>query len=77
MHSLATDSEFSEVQVVTCRNVLIYFDRTLQDRVLGLFRDALPRRGFLGLGIKETVHFSLLASSFSELTEQHGWFRRC
>ena len=76
-HSLATDSEFSEVQVVTCRNVLIYFDRTLQDRVLGLFRDALPRRGFLGLGSKETVHFSLHASSFSELTERQGWFRRC
>jgi chemotaxis protein methyltransferase CheR len=76
-HSLATDSVFSEVQVVTCRNVLIYFDRSLQDRVLGLFRDALPRRGFLGLGSKETVHFSQHASSFSEMTERKGWFRRC
>lgn len=76
-HSLATDSVFSEVQVVTCRNVMIYFDRTLQDRVLGLFRDALPRRGFLGLGSKETVHFSGHASSFSELAERRGWFRRC
>jgi chemotaxis protein methyltransferase CheR len=76
-HSLATDSVFSEVQVVTCRNVMIYFDRALQDRVLGLFRDALSRRGFLGLGSKETVHFSLHATSFSELTERQGWFRRC
>ena len=76
-HSLATDSVFSEVQVVTCRNVLIYFDRSLQDRVLGLFSDALPRRGFLGLGSKETVIFSSHASSFSELHQRQGWFRRC
>jgi chemotaxis protein methyltransferase CheR len=76
-HSLATDSVFSEVQVITCRNVMIYFDRTLQDRVLGLFRDALPRRGFLGLGSKETVHFSSHVRSFSELPARQGWFRRC
>jgi chemotaxis protein methyltransferase CheR len=76
-HSLATDSVFSEVQVVTCRNVMIYFDRTLQDRVLGLFSDALPRRGFLGLGCKETVQFSRHAESFCELPAREGWFRRC
>jgi chemotaxis protein methyltransferase CheR len=76
-HSLATDSVFSEVQVVTCRNVMIYFDRTLQDRVLGLFRDALARRGFLGLGSKETVHFSSHAENFAELRAKQGWFRRC
>jgi chemotaxis protein methyltransferase CheR len=76
-HSLATDSVFSEVQVVTCRNVMIYFDRSLQDRVLGLFRDALPRRGYLGLGTKETVRFSSHTGSFSELPAQNGWFRRC
>jgi chemotaxis protein methyltransferase CheR len=75
-HSLATDSVFSEVQVVSCRNVMIYFDRSLQDRVLGLFLDALPRRGFLGLGSKETVAFSAHAGSFSELGRE-GWFRRC
>jgi chemotaxis protein methyltransferase CheR len=76
-HSLATDSVFSEVEVVTCRNVMIYFDRNLQDRVLGLFREALPRRGFLGLGSKETVQFSTHAESFSELPARLGWFRRC
>ena len=76
-HSLATDSVFSEVEVVTCRNVMIYFDRSLQDRVLGLFRDALPRRGFLGLGSKETVVFSTHAGSFSELPAREGWFRKC
>ena len=76
-HSLATDSVFSEVQVVSCRNVMIYFDRSLQDRVLGLFRDALSRRGFLGLGSKETVLFSTHAGSFSELPARQGWLRRC
>jgi chemotaxis protein methyltransferase CheR len=76
-HSLATDSVFSEVQVVTCRNVMIYFDRSLQDRVLGLFADALPRRGFLGLGSRETVSFSSHATSFSQLQGREGWFRRC
>jgi chemotaxis protein methyltransferase CheR len=76
-HSLATDSVFSEVEVVTCRNVMIYFDRSLQDRVLGLFAEALPRRGFLGLGSKETVLFSSHATTFSELTVREKWFRRC
>ncbi|HEY2152752.1 MAG TPA: CheR family methyltransferase, partial [Vicinamibacterales bacterium] len=47
-HSLATDSVFAEVQLVSCRNVLIYFNRQLQGRVVGLFRDALCRKGFLG-----------------------------
>ena len=76
-HSLATDSVFSEVQVVTCRNVMIYFDRSLQDRVLGLFADALPRRGFLGLGSKETVAFSSYAKSYAQVQGREGWFRRC
>ena len=76
-HSLATDSVFSEVQVITCRNVMIYFNRSLQDRVLALFADALPRRGFLGLGSKESVCFSSHATSFAELPAREGWFRRC
>ncbi len=49
-HSLATDSVFAEVQLVSCRNVLIYFNRDLQDRALGLFQEALCLRGFLGPG---------------------------
>ena len=65
-HSLATDSVFSEVQLVSCRNVLIYFDRDLQDRALGLFKDALCRKGFLGLGSKESLLFSSHAASFDD-----------
>ncbi len=63
-HSLATDQVFAEVQLVTCRNVLIYFDRELQDRAVRLFRDALCHRGFLGLGSKETLRFSEHADAF-------------
>jgi chemotaxis protein methyltransferase CheR len=66
-HSLATDSVFAEVQLVSCRNVLIYFNRDLQDRAVGLFRDALCRKGFLGIGSKESLRFSVHRDSFSEL----------
>ena len=65
-HSLATDSVFAEVQLVSCRNVLIYFNRELQDRALGLFRDALCRKGFLGLGAKESLRFSSHADAFDD-----------
>lgn len=66
-HSLATDSVFAEVQLVSCRNVLIYFNRELQDRAIGLFRDALCRKGFLGIGSKESLRFSAHHEAFSEL----------
>lgn len=65
-HSLATDSVFAEVHLITCRNVLIYFDRKLQDRALGLFRESLVRRGFLGLGSRESVRFSNQTQAFVE-----------
>jgi chemotaxis protein methyltransferase CheR len=65
-HSLATDSVFAEVQLVSCRNVLIYFDRELQDRAIGLFAEALCRKGFLGIGVKESLRFSAHADAFDE-----------
>ena len=66
-HSLATDSVFAEVQLVSCRNVLIYFDRELQDRAVGLFHEALCRKGFLGIGAKESLRFCAHAPAFTEL----------
>ncbi len=66
-HSLATDSAFSEVQLVSCRNVLIYFDRALQDRAIGLFRDSLCYKGFLGVGASESLRFSAHSESFADL----------
>ncbi|MEO7110459.1 MAG: CheR family methyltransferase [Polyangiaceae bacterium] len=76
-HSLATDNVFAEVQVVTCRNVLIYFDRELQTRAFELFRNTLCRRGFLGLGSRETLQFSSHASAFTEVSRQDRWYQRC
>jgi chemotaxis protein methyltransferase CheR len=66
-HSLATDSVFAEVQLVSCRNVLIYFDRPLQERAIGLFRDALVAHGFLGIGARETLRFTRHADAFAEV----------
>lgn len=75
-HSLATDSMFSEVQLVSCRNVLIYFARELQDRALGLFNDSLCRRGFLCLGSRESVRFSSHAARFQEWNAEAKIYRR-
>jgi chemotaxis protein methyltransferase CheR len=75
-HSLATDSAFAEVHVVSCRNVLIYFDHALQTRAIGLFRDGLVRRGFLGLGSKETLRFSGHAAHFGEFDGPQRWYQR-
>jgi len=75
-HSLATDSVFAEVQLVSCRNVLIYFNRALQDRALGLFRDALCRRGFLGIGSKETLRFSAHSDAFVDLVRDDRIFQK-
>ena len=75
-HSLATDSAFAEVQLVSCRNVLIYFDRSFQDRAVGLFRDTLPRKGFLGLGSKESLRFSTHAGDFGEFVPEEKIYQR-
>jgi chemotaxis protein methyltransferase CheR len=69
-HSLATDSAFAEVQLVSCRNVLIYFERELQERAIGVLRDAICRKGFLGLGLKETLRFTRHAPTFTELAPE-------
>jgi len=75
-HSLATDSAFAEVQLITCRNVLIYFDRALQDRAVELFRTSLCRKGFLGLGAKETLAFSTHGAEFTEFTREERIYQR-
>jgi chemotaxis protein methyltransferase CheR len=75
-HSLATDSVFAEVQLISCRNVLIYFNRALQDRALGLFRDALCHLGFLGMGTKESTRFSSQSSSFSEFAREEKIYQK-
>lgn len=68
-HSLATDAVFTEAHLVSCRNVLIYFDRELQDRATALFRDSLVRRGFLCLGAKESLRLSSHAAAFASFDD--------
>jgi chemotaxis protein methyltransferase CheR len=75
-HSLATDSVFSETHFVSCRNVMIYFNRRLQNRVLGLFHESLCHRGFLGLGSKESIEFSNHANRFEVLSRRERLFRK-
>ena len=75
-HSLVTDAAFGEMHLISCRNVLIYFDRELQDRVVGLFGDALVRGGFLGVGSKESLRFSAHAHLFSEFVREEKIYRK-
>ena len=75
-HSLVTDAAFAEMHLISCRNVLIYFDRALQDRAIGLFRDSLARKGFLGLGSKESLRFSEHAAAFSDFVREEKIFQR-
>ena len=69
-HNLVTDGVFGEMHLIFCRNVLIYFDRNLQDRVLGLFADSLTLGGFLCLGSKESMQFSNVAERFKTKEER-------
>ncbi|MDH0865752.1 CheR family methyltransferase [Mitsuaria sp. GD03876] len=75
-HSLSTDSVFAEVQLVSCRNVLIYFNRALQDRAFGLFTEALCRNGFLGLGARETLRFSPHAPAYVEIAAKERIYQK-
>lgn len=75
-HSLVSDAVFAEVQLVCCRNVLIYFDRQLQDRAIGLFKDSLARRGFLGIGSKESLHFTTHTGAFTDFVREQRIYQK-
>lgn len=75
-HNLATDGPFNEFHLVVCRNVMIYFGRPLQDRVLRLFDDSLAPLGLLGLGRKETLAGSAVEDHFQALVAEERIFRR-
>ena len=72
-HNLVSDRSFNEFQLILCRNVMIYFDKDLQDRVLQLFDQSLEPLGFLALGSKETIRFSTLASSYKQIGKEKIW----
>jgi len=69
-HNLTSDDVFAEMHIVLCRNVLIYFDRELQNIVLKLLANSLVPRGFLILGDKETLNFSTIKDDF-EVVDSH------
>ena len=69
-HNLVTDSSFGEMNLILCRNVLIYFDQTLQNRVLELFASSLCQLGHLCLGTKETIRRSAVEDWFSQVCGQ-------
>jgi len=75
-HNLVTDSIFSEMNVILCRNVLIYFNKELQNRVLSLFDQSLCYGGFLCLGVKETLQFTTLAKDFEAVADQQRIYRK-
>jgi len=75
-HNLVTDGVFGEMHLIVCRNVLIYFNKELQARVLGLFRDSLVFDGFLCLGAKETLKFSSLAEEFKVVDPKAKLFQK-
>jgi chemotaxis protein methyltransferase CheR len=74
-HNLATDGSFNEFQLVLCRNVMIYFGRELQDRVLGLFAASLGRFGILGLGRKESLAGTVVEDHFEVLDAHEKLYR--
>lgn len=69
-HDLVTDRSFAEMQVILCRNVVIYFNNQLQNRVYRLFTDSLDVSGFLCLGTKESIRFSESEPFYSVLDEK-------
>jgi chemotaxis protein methyltransferase CheR len=75
-HNLVTDRSFSEFNVILCRNVMIYFNRELQNRVHQLFFDSLPVYGVLALGSKESLRFSTVEDSYEELDSREKIYRK-
>ncbi|TQN59161.1 protein-glutamate O-methyltransferase CheR [Agrobacterium tumefaciens] len=75
-HSLVTDAVFGEMNLISCRNVMIYFDRPLQDRAISLFKDSLARKGFLGIGAKESLRFSAHANAFTDVVREEKIYQK-
>jgi chemotaxis protein methyltransferase CheR len=75
-HNLVSDRSFNEFQLIVCRNVLIYFDKDLQDNVLNLFDDSLEKLGFLVLGSKENLRFSKIGKKYLQMDKGEKIWRK-
>jgi len=76
-HNLVTDGVFGEMNLICCRNVLIYFDKTLQDSVLYKFSESLRHGGFLCLGNKESLNFTAVKPLFAAVDKKERIYRKC
>lgn len=72
-HNLVSDRSFNEFQIILCRNVLIYFEKVLQNKVLKVFDNSLENLGFLALGSKETLKFSGIIDNYEQVDNQKIW----
>ena len=70
------DRGFNEFNVIVCRNVMIYFDKTLQDRVHELFYESLETFGILALGHKESIGFTRFADRYEEIDADERIYRK-
>jgi len=75
-HNLATDRSFNQFNVIVCRNVMIYFDKTLQNRVHALFYESLDTFGILSLGHKESLSFTPFVDKYEQLDEVERIYRK-
>ncbi|MCI5143674.1 MAG: protein-glutamate O-methyltransferase CheR, partial [Candidatus Electrothrix sp. ATG1] len=75
-HNLVSDQVFGEMHLILCRNVMIYFDRRLQERVLHLFDQSLIRGGFLCLGSRESLQFSSVSEKYERLDSKNRIYHK-
>lgn len=75
-HNLVSDRSFNEFNVIVCRNVMIYFDRALQDQVHRLFYESLVTFGVLALGAKESIHFSPFEDRFEDIDANERLYKK-
>lgn len=72
-HNLVSDRSFNEFDLILCRNVMIYFDKDLQERALKLFDDSLSKLGYLALGTKETIKYSEIQHRYRQFDKEKIW----
>ena len=75
-HNLVTDHAFNEFQLIMCRNVMIYFDKNLQQRVLNLFYESLSLFGFLCLGSKESLYAHDIKDNFKVIDKRYNIYQK-
>ena len=76
IHNLVSDNTFNEFQLISCRNVFIYFEAGLQEKILGLFYKSLSPNGFLCLGSKETIRFPEFKNKFKTINQKENIYQK-